>query len=244
MRVMKCADLASAHEAAVLRLLDLDRIRVIGTQDDELTFEGDGICLEVPNPAVGNVRSSIAPQGDRFYEEYARCLILGYKVGQGFDYDYHSRLFEYDVLVPNGYAGGGNCTAVNQIGQMIEKLKNHGTSRRAVAVTWKPGEDGVTDADVPCLQLVECMIRDGKLEMSVVFRSNDMLSALGSNMYALASLQAQMAMALKVGVGKYQHVSISDHMYPIRDMNYLLPFMEKKGVTEEQVRHRAAQRDA
>jgi len=50
-------------------------------------------------------------------------------------------------------------------------------------VTWNPYVDEQLD-DCPCLQLVQCLVREGRLSMKVVFRSNDMLSAAGANMFA------------------------------------------------------------
>ena len=64
-------------------------------------------------------------------------------------------------------------------------------------------------ADCPCLQLVECVIREGKLHMKVVFRSNDMLTAAGANMFALATLQEYIAGESGLPCGSYTHISLS-----------------------------------
>ena len=59
-------------------------------------------------------------------------------------------------------------------------------------MTWNPYVDEQLD-DCPCLQLVQCLVRDGRLSMKVVFRSNDMLTAAGANMFALVHLQKYIA---------------------------------------------------
>jgi thymidylate synthase len=66
-----------------------------------------------------------------------------------------------------------------------------------------------------------------------VFRSNDMLSAAGANMYALAHVQKSIADQLELPVGSYEHISISPHIYYIRD---LTPDLENMIVYEERFR--------
>jgi Thymidylate synthase len=60
--------------------------------------------------------------------------------------------------------------------------------------------------------------------MKVVFRSNDMLSAAGANMYALARLQQHIAEAVGVAVGAYTHISLVPHIYYMRDVADIPPF--------------------
>ncbi len=71
-------------------------------------------------------------------------------------------------------------------------------------------------------------MRDGEggpvLDMKVVFRSNDMLSAAGANMYALARLQQYIADAVGVKPGAYTHISLVPHIYYRRDVADILPF--------------------
>ena len=81
--------------------------------------------------------------------------------------------------------------------------------------------------DCPCLQLVQCILRDGKLAMRVIFRSNDMLTAAGANMYALVQLQKSIADRLGVTCGTYTHISLVPHIYYIRDMHDIEPFCGK-----------------
>lgn len=228
MKVVKCFDLASAHEAAVWKCLELDRIRVIGTQDNELTFESDGITMEIADPFAGKRFSDLSPYKKAYHDEYARCLIEGYKEGQGFEYDYHGRLYDHPGAIDQDIQ-------IDQIAYMIDCLSTARTSRRAVATTWSPMIDTFTKGSVPCLQFVQALIRDEKLDVSVLFRSNDMLMAAGCNMYALTAMQKTMADALGVKCGKYTHISISDHVYPVRDIGELMIFARAKGLTLPEV---------
>jgi thymidylate synthase len=63
--------------------------------------------------------------------------------------------------------------------------------------------------------------------MKIVFRSNDMLSAAGSNMFALAKLQEHIADKIGVGVGTYTHISLVPHVYYKRDAADIPPFCGK-----------------
>ncbi len=65
--------------------------------------------------------------------------------------------------------------------------------------------------------------------MNVVFRSNDMLSAAGANMYALVRLQEWIAKKLNAEVGSYVHISLVPHIYYIRDVDDIAPFCEAGG---------------
>jgi len=76
------------------------------------------------------------------------------------EYTYHQRLFEYDVLVKNDQnlidgviplKGACHLEFINQIKRCIEMLKECPYTRRAQAVTWKAWEDlGIHDP--ACLQ--------------------------------------------------------------------------------------------
>jgi thymidylate synthase len=63
--------------------------------------------------------------------------------------------------------------------------------------------------------------------MRVIFRSNDMLTAAGANMYALVQLQKSIADQLGLPCGTYTHISLVPHVYFIRDMHDIEPFCGK-----------------
>ena len=143
----------------------------------------------------------------RFLEQYAADLLEG--SGAAFEYDYHSRLFGWG----EGLVRDGAPVSVDQVAYIVRKLTEAPVSRRAIAITWNP----VTDEemrDCPCLQLVQCELRDGRLAMQVVFRSNDMLSAAGANMFALVHLQQAVAGRIGATVGTYTHISLRTASLP------------------------------
>jgi len=156
----------------------------------------------------------------KFLDQYARDLLQGSHAS--FEYDYHGRLFDWgERLVSDGQP-----VHIDQIKYITEKLRSSPNSRRAIAITWNPVIDEQLD-DCPCLQLVQCVLRDGALSMRVVFRSNDMLTAAGANMYALVRLQQSIADNLGVRCGTYTHISLVPHIYYIRDVHDIEPFCGK-----------------
>ncbi|MFA5103385.1 MAG: thymidylate synthase, partial [Candidatus Thermoplasmatota archaeon] len=192
--------LGRAHELAVGLILRNGVERK--TENNELTLELDQMNIEVATPFASPMRSPHARGGDAMFFEYANQILKG--TSAIFEYDYHSRLFDW-----NG--------DVNQIAAIIEKLRDHPESRRAMGITWIPPID-VKRNDVPCLQFVQCVMRYGKMDMHVVFRSNDMLSAGGHNMYGLVNLQRHITDEIGVPVGTYYHTSIVPHVYYLRDI--------------------------
>lgn len=220
MRTFRGPSIAAAHEWAVRTVLE--KGYAVTTENGEATIECEPIALELRDPLAEPMASPASRFQRRFLEQYAADLIEG--TGAVFEYDYHSRLFGWG----EGLARDGAPVAVDQIAYIVTKLTGAPVSRRAIAITWNP----VTDEemrDCPCLQLVQCELRDGRLAMQVVFRSNDMLSAAGANMFALVHLQQAIAGRLGAGIGTYTHISLVPHLYHRRDAADLARFCERFG---------------
>ena len=138
------------------------------------------------------------------------------------------------------------CEGVDQLSVLIEHLKVHPESRRAVLAMWNVEDDlmkvGVGDfsKDV-CCNLSACFsirdtgickrdhadpncpcVTDGHdmakvLDMTVFNRSNDLIwGTLGANAVHFSFLQEYMATALGVGVGVYHQISNNAHVYTER----------------------------
>lgn len=96
--------------------------------------------------------------------------------GGDFVYTYPERLQNYETVDLFG-----EITTANQYELMIYRLQENAGSNRAVAITINPGRDGVAE-DIPCLQFIQALIRDNKLTLTIIFRSNDAYGAWPSNM--------------------------------------------------------------
>jgi len=217
MKLIRAPTLSRGHELAVRYILE--KGNYLKTENGEETVETDEICISVDTPFESPMVSSASRFKESFLKEYANNLIHGSDAV--FEYDYHGRLFDWGCgLTLNGDIH------LDQIAYIIKKLKENPESRRALAITWCPPVDEELN-DCPCLQLVQCAVREGKLDMKIVFRSNDILSAAGSNMYALVYLQKYIADAIGVEVGKYTHIALIPHVYFKRDAADIPPFCKE-----------------
>ena len=116
----------------------------------------------------------------------------------GFIYTYSERLQNYQGR--------------NQLIDIINRLKQDMGSNRAVAVTFNPFLDNERD-DIPCLQLLQALVRDDKLILSVYFRSNDLYGAFPSNMMFLTYLGMKIANELDVKFDYIDYHCSSLHVY-------------------------------
>lgn len=209
MKIIKSNSIGRLHELAVASIVK--KHALVTTEDKERTIESEALCLVCETPMDSYRVSSKSLHGIDFMEAYAYDVIHG--TDKTFSYTYHDRLFAYG-------------DKVNQIDYIVEKIKCNPETRRACAVVWNPLTD-CQMAHCPCLQFLQCHVDEfGKLDMYVIFRSNDMLSAFGSNAYALTKIQALIAEKLDLPVGTYTHISLVPHIYYIRDAAELSKFKD------------------
>ena len=116
----------------------------------------------------------------------------------GFIYTYSERLQNYQGR--------------NQLIDIVNRLQQDIGSNRAVAVTFNPFIDNER-ADIPCLQLIQALVRDDKLILSVYFRSNDLYGAFPSNMMFLTYLGMKIANELDVKFDCIDYHCSSLHVY-------------------------------
>jgi len=114
------------------------------------------------------------------------------------DYTYHHRMTK----------------PIDQLAFVVKELRRNQemSSRRAVMGI----RDNLQDSQLEnpaCMQSVQFLVRNGKLDMCVLFRSNDFAQAFFMNAFALTSLQERIAQELGLPVGTYSHTSNSMHVY-------------------------------
>lgn len=168
----------------------------------------DGIIVtEIKNPTDRVEKNPV--YGQTFIDEYKKQFLCANK--NGFEYTYGQRLLAYPDEERN------LAWEVNQIEYLIKELKRDKNSRRAQGITWNPLIDPEKE-DVPCLQLVRCVIVKGRLNMEVVFRSHDMLLGYYPNVLGLSYLQDYIINEIRgVSKGYLRVVSMSPHIYYNRD---------------------------
>ncbi len=149
------------------------------------------------------------PGGLDDLEKYRDEVILGVHdhwidpASGKWQYTYHQRLFEYEV--PSG-------EKIDQLKEVVAKLKEAGHTRRAQAVTWQAWKDVGID-DPACLQRLWFRIEQGRLNLVAHMRSNDAFKAAFMNMFAFTELQRLVAEQVRVQPGEYVHVADSFHIY-------------------------------
>lgn len=164
----------------------------------------DGIIVtEIKNPTDRIEKNPLYKQ--MFIDEYKKQFLCANK--NGFEYTYGQRLLAY----PDGDEKWSLLT--NQIECLVKELQRDKDSRRAQAITWNPFIDPYNE-DVPCLQLVRCVIVKGRLNMEVVFRSHDMLKGYYPNVLGLSYLMDYLVKEVGgVTKGCLRVVSHSPHVY-------------------------------
>lgn len=103
----------------------------------------------------------------------------------------------------------------DQLANIIHHLKETPNSRRAVLTMWDPQDLTYLDSkDVPCNTQAFFDCRGGRLNMTVINRSNDLIwGAYGANAVHFSFLQEFIAYALGRKVGEYRQVSNNLHTY-------------------------------
>lgn len=104
----------------------------------------------------------------------------------------------------------------DQLALIIKALRHNREDRRQVLTMWDPCADlGRNGKDLPCnLQAIFQVACDGRLDMTVTNRSNDIiLGAYGANVVHFSFLQEYMAALIGVPVGVYRQVSANFHAY-------------------------------
>jgi thymidylate synthase len=223
--------IGKAHEEVIRAILKHGRPLI--TEDGEKTLEmPEPLNIHVNDPFADYMISPHNRFGPGAMQQYVSDLLNG--SDSDFVYTYHDRLFDYPEAAceESGavtFRGDGHGGGIDQVTGLIDKLRQEPASRRALAITWFPAKDRQS-ASPPCLQRIQCFVRDGRLNMYAEFRSNDMLSALGANMYALAHLQQYIAETLGLACGWYSHTSVSAHLYYARDIVELLEYINGLGI--------------
>lgn len=112
-----------------------------------------------------------------------------------------------------------NWDGIDQLEEVYKKLKKDPYSRQSIAVIFDPVRDnkihchGGYSKDIPCTSLFNFQIRNNKLNMNVVMRSNDLHKGFIYDAHNFMIIQNILAGWLEVEVGKYEHTALSLHIY-------------------------------
>jgi len=166
-----------------------------------LTLEiGEPVQVTIHNPIYGRVCKGSGWNGAALEEYYRQLTAPNNKYG--FTYTYGKRLYNY--------------IGVNQVKENLDILDEDRNSRQAVAITWIPEQD-LNSPSPPCMIIQDRWVREGRLNMSVYFRSHDAFGAYPANLYGFSRQLEEDANTLRVSPGKLYITSNKLHIY-IRDV--------------------------
>lgn len=109
----------------------------------------------------------------------------------------------YGAYGPRAYRG---------LSRAVHKLAGDMYSRQAVVSIWSNAESEAT-LDLPCTLSWTFQIRNDKLNMTTVMRSNDVWTGVAYDIPTMARIQTAVAAALQVEPGTYTHIAHSLHIY-------------------------------
>ncbi len=102
---------------------------------------------------------------------------------------------------------------IDQIQQAINILKNDDITRRVVLTMYSP-EDLLSDSkDIPCNTTIYLKIRNAKLDITILNRSNDLFLGVPYNVFVFYLLQVYISKAVNCGIGTQTHYTDSLHLY-------------------------------
>lgn len=211
-------NISEAHYALIRTILNHGEF--VTTENGEETVElNEPLTVIITNPYKPPLFIDQTGHTELYYKEYAQQMIFNKDKG-GFTYTYGERLRSYIDYESESFDCEYN--TIDQLQTIIDMLNKNPTTRRAIMHTWMVERDLYSNAP-PCLQTIQCMSRGRKLNMVATFRSNDMLSAWGCNVYGLLKMQSYITHEVNSVLhnGSLTTISTNPHIYHIRDRNII-----------------------
>lgn len=101
----------------------------------------------------------------------------------------------------------------DQLERVEEQLRRDPDTRQAVVSLWSETDRDPSWKDRPCTTEFQLMIRDGRLDIFVFMRANDLWTGTCYDVFQFAQIQAAMANVLGIPWGTYHHYATSLHIY-------------------------------
>ena len=185
----------------------------------------NGPVLVAPEPVITTylepkqrVLFSVVRNANPFFHFFESLWMLAGRADVAFLTRFNKRMAEYSDDGTSFYGAYGwrwrNGANGDQLQGIVDVLKKDPQSRRAVLAMWNSEDLGVATKDLPCNTHVYFDLREGKLNMTVCNRSNDVWwGAYGANVVHFSYLQEYLACKLGAPVGVYRQFSNNYHVY-------------------------------
>lgn len=252
----------AAFDAIVQQHKEINIQTHVDKKEFTLEYEGlsghdDCIILHILHPTQEPLVSTGAPFGDGFtkaYEKQFLTLSPPRSDGNHAVYTYWNRSEDYPQIPPsesitdkilrilsnhifNAYEeyptmlGDGRGDGFKQVTIVVKKLAADPNNRRGVIVTWNPLLDA-TSLEPPCMDFIQFVIRDNRVNIRVVFRSQDIGLGLPENLVGVKALlvyvtnEINKISTITYEVGEVTLISLIPHIYKKRDANYFDQMVE------------------
>ena len=179
-------------EAAMKALNEKGIVQERENQDRTDVTKEIQLCLDIEEPDAEPFISRCIVTDLKGLANYDREFLDGTSDDAGWEYTYHalySRFYD----------------------QLIAELKRNIHTRRA-CIAMGQGDINFS-ADPPCMQLIMFNYVEGKLEMTILFRSNDGVKAFPMNIHAVEMLHQKVAKELGLPVGPLHYIANNFHAY-------------------------------
>ena len=173
--------------------------------------EVEDVCICVSGGKISFPK--FGPTTKLFGDDFADGLIsnvIAYQKGKDFEYSYGARI-----------------RTGNALEEAIAMLRANKSTRRAVLPIYHPDDVRLSNNgyEVPCATQVYLRIRKGKLNMTMMMRSNDIASAFPSDIYGFMRLQEHIAEILGIEIGSYTQIIGSAHIIMENDGDFIRKYI-------------------
>ena len=122
----------------------------------------------------------------------------------------------------------------NQVERVISQLNARPSTRQAVIQLFDSSDLSADYKDIPCTLNLQFTIREGKLNMFTMMRSNDAFMGLPHDVFVFTMLQELIATELNCQLGHYHHYVVSLHLYE-ENLKQVEDFIEEGFMLEESI---------
>src|SRR6185312_16137032 len=101
----------------------------------------------------------------------------------------------------------------DQVANVLSILSDRPTTRRAVIQIFNAEDLAAPHIEIPCTTTLQFFLREKKLEMIAIMRSNDAYKGLPHDVFCFTMIQELLARSLEAEIGTYRHFAGSMHLY-------------------------------
>lgn len=191
---------------------------------NDLLFKGTkvGNTTELLNYSfkLENIEDNVVSIEGRHQPHYTIGELLWYLEGRN-DVNFISKFGSYwDKITDDGVTNNSaygyiihNKFGYDQLELAIRQLKEDPNSRRAIININTPNSNKIITRDLQCTVSLHPYIRDNKVHMTAIMRSNDVITGVPFDVTYFTLLQKIIAKRLGLKTGTYTHFDVSLHLY-------------------------------